>query len=103
AAVRGWQAGQPRGRLVAVTGRAPRLAWREHAELVAFRVGQHHPGDVTLAEVGRGGTKRPQAGHLGGVVVAEGRCDVQVEAGPRPPWVGEPDGVEGRAACRTGA
>src|SRR4051794_31096737 len=35
--------------------------WGEHAELVAVRVGQHHPGNVALADVDHAGAERDQA------------------------------------------
>src|ERR671920_2145327 len=54
--------GQPTGSL--------RSAWGQHAELVALGVGQHRPGDLPLADVGRGSAERPEAGDLGGGVVA---------------------------------
>src|SRR6266540_6864004 len=51
----------------------------EDAELVAFRVGEHHPGDLALAHVGTSGSQTDQPLHLR-LVRAVNRPDVQMQA-----------------------
>jgi len=48
-----------------------------YAELVAFRIGHHHPGPVVaLADVDAGGSQRFQSGNLCGLVL---RSQVEVQ------------------------
>jgi hypothetical protein len=41
----------------------------ENAELVALRIGQHHPGNVALANVNTMRSKRDESLNLGGLIV----------------------------------
>ena len=49
---------------------------RENAELVALGVGEDHPGNVILTDVGAAGTHGDQTVDLGGLVVGH---KIQVE------------------------
>lgn len=69
------------------------------AELIALRVGQHHPRHSWRLRVKHAGTEPGEPGHLGPLIVPVRRDQVQVQPVLDDLRLGNPDEVQSRAAC----
>src|SRR5437879_8582363 len=54
------------------------LPRREHADLVAIRIGKHDPSHLALADVHRAGTEPDEPRDFSPVIISLGWCDVEV-------------------------
>src|SRR5262245_57666826 len=58
---------------------ARRSSWRQHAELVAVGIRQHHPAGLALADVDARCPERDEAIDLGLLITVQGWSDVEVQ------------------------